>query len=283
MKSDQILTRRQALKVAGAAGAVYLAAPQLGSMGTSAPEALAAGACAKLTPELTEGPYWVNTMLRRCNIRANANGGARQAGVPLNLYINVVDSSDRCAPLDGVAVDIWHANAHGIYSDEASQTSGGGDSSSATDTITDNFLRGYQVTGKDKGLSHKPVNGQVSFATVWPGWYAGRAIHIHVRVRRLSHAGKTIAGYTTQIFFSDSDNDRIFNGAAPYNTREPKDDPTTDENDVVLSSADFATNIVPTVGSVEKGFKAIFDIVLDNSEVDAAGGLGRPDGGGPPA
>jgi protocatechuate 3,4-dioxygenase beta subunit len=101
-------------------------------------------------------------------------------------------------------VDIWHANAYGLYSDESSQAAGGGDSSSSEDTITDNFLRGYQITGTDRGVKTKPVKGQVSFATIWPGWYTSRAIHIHVRVRKLHSSGATIAGYTTQIFFSDA-------------------------------------------------------------------------------
>ena len=87
-------------------------------------------------------------MLRRPDVRANSNGTSYQSGVPLQLYINVVDSHRDCKPLNGVAVDIWHANAYGIYSDESSQASGGGDSSRAEDTITENFLRGYQITGK---------------------------------------------------------------------------------------------------------------------------------------
>jgi len=121
-------------------------------------------------------------MLRRSDVRTNSNGGGHQSGVPLKLTINVLDSSRDCTPPKSVAVDIWHANAHGIYSDESSQQAGAGTSSSAGDTISDNWLRGYQLTGKDQGQAHKPINGQVSFKTIWPGWYTSRAIHIHVRV-----------------------------------------------------------------------------------------------------
>ena len=71
-------------------------------------------------------------------------------------------------------------------------------------------------------------------------------------------------------------------GAAPYNTRSPQNDPTTDENDTVLTRADFATNIVNVNGSIEQGFKTTFDIALDNVEVDAKGSVGRPNTGGPP-
>ena len=286
MSIEQRLTRRQAVRVAGAAGTAYLVLPAwlgglLGS-GTAA----AASSCARLTPELTEGPYWVNTLLRRADVRSNTSTaktspGVAQQGVPLRLTINVLDASNGCRPLNGVAVDIWHANAHGLYSDEASQQAGGG--TSAGDTSGQNFLRGYQITGRDAGVNRSPVAGQVSFRTIWPGWYTGRAIHIHVRVRKLSSSGATIAGYTTQIFFSDADNDRVLAGAAPYDSRSPRTDPTTDENDTVLQSSDHATNVVAVTGSIGEGFAATFNVMLDESEVSARGSLSRPStGGGPP-
>jgi protocatechuate 3,4-dioxygenase beta subunit len=275
------LTRRQAVKAAvSAAGATYLVGPSLGDILGGGNVAIAASRCATATPELTEGPYWVNTLLRRSDVIANTNGTSKQQGVPLALTINVQDSSNDCAPANGLAVDIWHANAMGLYSDESSQASGGGDSSSTEDTSSDNFLRGYQITGHDKGIKRKPIDGQVSFHTIWPGWYTSRAIHIHVRIRKLHASGATIAGYTTQIFFSDADNDRIFNGASPYNTRAPKDDPTTDESDTVLTKADFATNIVAVTGNIEHGYAATFNVVVTTAAVDTTGSLSRPNAGG---
>jgi len=275
MSSTQHMTRRQAVTAAGAVGATYLAGPAvLRALGGTA---IAATDCAKLTPELTEGPYWVNTMLHRSDLRSNSHGGAHQAGVPLALTINVVDSSNGCKPLNGVAVDVWHANAHGLYSDESSQQAGGG--TSGGDTLKDNWLRGYQITGGDRGIKSNPVRGQVSFRTIWPGWYTSRAIHIHVRVRKLSHTGATIAGYTTQIFFSDADNDHVLTGAAPYNTRSPQKDPTTDKTDTVLTSADYATNVVKVEGSIKRGYAATFNIALDHAEGTAKGSLGRPNTG----
>ena len=279
------ITRREAVRVAGAAGAAYLLAPSLSGLLGDTP-AIAASSCAKLTPSLTEGPYWVNTMLHRSNVRANAHGGGFQAGVPLKLTINVFDSNNGCKPLNGVAIDIWHANAHGLYSDESSQQAGGG--TTGGNTSADNWLRGYQITGKDRGFKHKPVHGQVNFTTIWPGWYTGRAIHIHVRIRKLSHSGATIAGYTTQIFFSDAANDHVLTGAAPYNTRSPQTDPTTDESDTVLSSAEVATNVVKPTGSIKRGYAASFNVIVTNAEVHQTGSLARPTiggggpGGGPP-
>jgi protocatechuate 3,4-dioxygenase beta subunit len=277
MTNEQHITRRQAVKAAGAAGAVYFLAPALA--GSTPAFAAATGArAAKLTPELTEGPYWVNTMLHRSNVLANSQGGGHQQGVPLKLYINVFDAATK-KPMNGLAVDIWHANAHGLYSDENSQQAGGGTSSAGGDTITDNWLRGYQITGKDRGLRNKAVHGQVSFQTIWPGWYTGRAIHIHVRVRKLHSSGATIAGYTTQIFFSDADNSHVLTSAPPYSTRSPQTDPTTDGNDTVLTSAAFSTNIVSAKGTIHNGYTAEFNIAADQSEVDATGSLTRPNGG----
>jgi protocatechuate 3,4-dioxygenase beta subunit len=194
------------------------------------------------------------------------------------LYINVVDFGNACKPLSGVAVDISLANAAGLYSDESSQQAGGGTSSTAGDTIKDNWLRGYQITGIDRGLRRKPIAGQVSFKTIWPGWYTGRAIHIHVRVRKLSSAGKTISGYTTKIFFSDHDNAHVLRGAAPYNSRSPQADPTTDENDTVLTSAARSTNIVTVIGSINYGFAATFNIAATVRELSTQGNLSRPNG-----
>ena len=285
MSIEREITRREAVRGAGLAGAAYVVAPSLLAGCSSSRAAQAATSAAKLTPELTEGPYWVDTMLRRADIRANTgtagtSRGARQQGVPLDLTINVRDASNR-KPLDGVAVDIWQANAHGLYSDEISQQVGGG--AGGGDTSGENFLRGYQIAGKDAGIHRFAAAGQVSFMTIWPGWYASRAIHIHVRVRKLSGAGATIAGYTTQIFFSDADNDRVLTGAAPYSSRSPQEDPTTDENDTVLQRADDATNIASVKGNIKQGFSATFNIILDPAEVAARGSLGRPSSaGGPP-
>jgi protocatechuate 3,4-dioxygenase beta subunit len=282
MNASRTTSRRQLIGRAAAAGAAFVVLPEWIAGLMQAPPALAAASTARLTPELTEGPYWVDTMLRRADVRANTPGsktapGVEQEGVPLDLTINVLERGE---PLSGVAVDIWHANAHGLYSDESSQSAGGG--TSGGDTSGQNYLRGYQVTGKDRGLNAAPVAGQVSFKTLWPGWYTGRAIHIHVRVRKLSGHGATIAGYTTQIFFSDRDNDAVLSGAAPYNTRSPQNDPTTDENDTVLQSADIATNLAAVAGNLNDGFTTTFNIELDHAEVTARGSLARPNAGGAP-
>jgi protocatechuate 3,4-dioxygenase beta subunit len=276
------LTRRQALGAAGTAGAAYLASGTgLGELLTrlgTAPDAAAATAaraasCTTLTPDMTEGPYWIDGMLHRANVTANtatatSQAGAVQAGVPLELEINVLDAT--CAPINGAHVDIWHANANGTYSGEGGQQAGGGGAASA-DTSGQNFLRGYQITGQDTGSAGAPVDGQVAFRTIWPGWYAGRAIHIHVRVRTYSASGAVVTNYTTQIFFSDAANNTVLNAASPYKTPTPTENPTTDETDNILASSARATNIVGATGSVAAGFKATFDIMLSGTHLGTTG------------
>jgi protocatechuate 3,4-dioxygenase beta subunit len=132
----------------------------------------------------------------------------------------------------------------------------------------------------DRGVNRAPVAGQVSFKTIWPGWYASRAIHIHVRVRKLSTTGAMIAGYTTQLFFSDADNRSVLTGASPYNSRSPAVNPTTDEDDTVLERADFATNIASVTGGLGKGFATTFDIVVQAGETTAKESLARPNAAG---
>src|SRR3954469_1888895 len=260
------MTRGDGLGFAGSAGVSIFAARR------GLPRALAAvsaenaaAATAALTPTMTEGPYWIDELLRRSDVRANtsaatSNAEVAQEGVPLSLEINVHDADNGNKAVNGAHVDIWHANAYGLYSDESSQQVGGG--TSASSTKGQNFLRGYQVTGVDPGLGSSPVDGQVSFKTVWPGWYFGRAIHIHVRVRTYDTRGNVATNYTTQIFFDDAANNAVLSGAAPYNTRTPTADPTTDENDNVLTSSARATNIVPVTGSIANGYDATFDIYL---------------------
>ena len=261
---EQRITRREALGAAGAVGAALLVGrtglPVLEQVVSAAPAAAATkAATVAVTPSMTEGPYWVDEMLRRFDVRADTGSSTTvQAGVPLTVKMNVLDASGG-GPINNAHVDIWHANAYGLYSDESGQQTGGGTTNG--NTTGHNFLRGYQVTGVDPGAGTAPVNGQVTFKTIWPGWYNGRAIHIHVRVR--TYNGSAVAtNYTTQIFFSDADNATVLNGAAPYNTRSPKTDPTTDETDNVLSSSADATNIVPVTGSIADGFAATFTIGL---------------------
>ena len=140
------------------------------------------------TPEQTEGPFFVDERLERSDIRGDARGGDLRPGVPLALTLRLSAMAGRgCEPLRGAAVDVWHCDATGLYSDEAALRTNGSQ-----------FLRGYQVSDE---------NGSVHFATIYPGAYRGRAVHIHFKVR-VAPQGRGDA-FTSQLYFDDALTDRV--------------------------------------------------------------------------
>ena len=150
-----------------------------------------------LTPNADEGPYFVDERLLRSDIRGDASGGQPEEGVDLKLALRAVDAEGDCPPVEGAHVDIWHCNAHGIYSDEP-----------AEDTVGRTFLRGCQLSDAE---------GSVAFTTIFPGWYAGRAVHIHLKVRLLRDERMTYE-FTTQLFFEEGLIGEIYT-RSPYVTR----------------------------------------------------------------
>ena len=135
-----------------------------------------------LTPEMTEGPFYLDLDLVRNDITEDREG----VSLALNLVVIDVNSG---APVEGAAVDIWHCDADGLYSGfvDASASANSG-ASDLSDSGT--FLRGTQITD---------ASGAVTFATIYPGWYQGRTVHIHTKVRA---DGGDI--HTGQLFFDDS-------------------------------------------------------------------------------
>jgi protocatechuate 3,4-dioxygenase beta subunit len=153
----------------------------------SGPAAVASGlvSCV-LAPEQTEGPYHLDDHKLRRNITEG------RPGVPLALRLTVVDVST-CKPIKGSAVDVWHCDAGGVYS-----------GTSVQDTEDDRFLRGIQRTDA-KGLA--------LFRTIYPGWYQGRTVHIHVMV----HVGGNVV-HTGQLYFPDALTDTVYR-RSPYSRR----------------------------------------------------------------
>lgn len=198
---ENAVTRRGALLRVGGFAATAIGAGVLGTRELlDAPEADAAGtgpaavaaglvACV-LAPEMTEGPYYIEGD----NVRRNITEG--KPGVPLTLRLIVVNAST-CKPIKGAAVDIWHCDAGGVYS-----------AASAQDTEDLTFLRGIQRTDK---------NGLAIFKTIYPGWYQGRAVHVHLKV----HLGGTTV-HTGQLFFPDKLTDVVYQ-RSPYNLRPNRD------------------------------------------------------------
>lgn len=128
------------------------------------------GVC-EMTPEEMSGPYFINNKLLRRNITED------EPGIPLLLTMKIIDSAT-CEPLNDVFIDIWHCNAMGKYSGwkyiSPDLEAPSGDIGSISRTDESAFLRGAQRTDKD---------GIVRFTTIFPGFYAGRAIHIHLSAR----------------------------------------------------------------------------------------------------
>lgn len=185
-----------------------------------------AGVCV-ISPELAEGPFFVDERLNRSDIRED------RAGALLVLTLGVIDGRDRrCTALAGASVDVWHADAQGRYSDIASQGTAG-----------QTFLRGFQVTDG---------RGEVAFSTIYPGWYPGRAVHLHFKVR--------IAGreFTSQFFFDDAVTDTVYAANPVYNTRGARD--TRNPEDSLFRAG--GDELVLPVFATASGYAASFDIVV---------------------
>src|SRR5262249_15243110 len=148
------------------------------------------------TPTQTIGPYFVEENLNRSDLRTDPSDGTVEEGTALSLALSVFAvRGTACTPLPGAQVDVWHCNATGLYSDE-----------SAVGTAGKKYLRGFQMTDAD---------GAVSFQTIYPGWYPGRTVHIHVRVRYFDSSVNKTYDLITQLYFDDATNDLVF-ARAPY-------------------------------------------------------------------
>jgi protocatechuate 3,4-dioxygenase beta subunit len=191
MHENTRINRRDSLLAAGGLIAAALIPEAAAAAGSgSGPAAVASGAIScVLTPEMTEGPYYVPNE----KVRRNITEG--KPGTPLDLRLSVVDAST-CKPIKSAVVDIWHADALGVYSGAVANNAG------------TNFMRGVQKTNA-AGLAH--------FQSVYPGWYQGRAVHIHVKV----YLGGNVV-HTGQFFFNDALTDAVYK-QTPYSTRGTRD------------------------------------------------------------
>lgn len=181
-RRDSLVRLGGLLAAAGAVGA-WKVADEAGA----GPAAVASGlVTCVLAPEQTEGPFYLDDH----RVRRNITEG--RPGVPLTLRLGVVDVSS-CKPIKGAAVDIWHCDAGGVYSGTSTQG-----------TEDERFHRGIQRTD---------AKGVALFRTVYPGWYQGRTVHIHVTV----HVGGNVV-HTGQLYFSDALTDTVYK-RSPYSRR----------------------------------------------------------------
>ena len=144
-------------------------------------------------------------------------------GLPLRLALRVLDSD--CKPVPDAIVEIWHTNHTGGYSGRIAAMC-----NNDADDIPRNFFRGYQRTNAE---------GRVDFATCYPGWYRGRAVHIHLRIMTGAYEAddRTAASVTTQLLFPDALNDAIFSEHPDYR-RFGKPDTRLDSDGVVGAESD---------------------------------------------
>jgi protocatechuate 3,4-dioxygenase beta subunit len=193
------------------------------------------GSCTT-TPSETEGPFPTKTP--SSFVTNNITGD--RTGVPLTIKITINNKNGSCAALSGVIVDIWHCDKDGNYSEY------GGSGMQSVNYTTVNFLRGRQVTD---------ANGLVSFTSIFPGWYSGRAPHVHIHVYDAS--GNSLL--VTQIAFPADVCNTVYTTATNYYTRGTQDTSNTQDN---VFSDTLASELATVTGSVANGYILTKDITV---------------------
>ncbi len=190
-------------------------------------------------PELTEGPYFIDEELNRSDIRSDPSDGSVKEGLPLTLEFLVSKiSNGGCEPMADAMIDVWHCDAAGVYSDV---------SDPGFNTKGQKFLRGYQVTDSD---------GIARFTTIYPGWYRGRTVHIHFKIRGTTDSGSAYE-FASQLFFDDDLSDRVY-AQQPYAAKGER----TLRNNGDQIYAQSGESMTLNVGEGGDGLTSTFDIGL---------------------
>jgi protocatechuate 3,4-dioxygenase beta subunit len=204
------MNRRDMLTTAAGAVATVIASPGLERLA-----ALQQPSCV-LTGAAEEGPFFVDDRLERSDVRGDPETGAVSTGVPLRLRFVVSRAeTGACTPLTGAMLDIWSCDALGAYSD----VSGG---MGQHPTMGHKFLRGYQITDH---------HGVAEFTTVYPGWYPGRTVHVHFKIRLFTGSARRYE-FTSQLFFDDDLTNRV-HALRPYADKGKRE--VVNENDHVYT------------------------------------------------
>ena len=240
------LNRRKMLGLLGAAAVTLLSGCGPGSpfprwwrrLWSRKPAAASIPPCI-VRPEQMEGPYFVDERLNRSDIRSDPSDGRVKEGAPLRLAVRVHEMrGNACAPLAGVMVDLWHCDALGVYSDVRDD---------GFDTRGKKFLRGYQMTNGE---------GVAQFLTIYPGWYPGRTVHIHFKIRT-NPASRRGEEFTSQIYFDDAVSDRV-HAEAPYNAQDRRRSRNEQDGFFQDGGEELMLPLSPAAG----GYAGTFDIGL---------------------
>ena len=227
---QKTLTRRELIAIMGAAGSAAawgcgtdsVTSPSADTSSSATTSGSTSAACA-VTPTETVGPYPSHADIFRSDVREDRSGTA------LMLNLKVVNASANCAPVSGANVEIWHCDAAGDYSEYGTQT-------------TATWLRGVQTTN---------ASGDVVFTTVYPGWYQGRATHIHIEV---TINGRSVKA--TQIAFPESINATVY-AQGVYARRGSN--PMSNASDGIFADS-LTSELVTPSGNPSSGFTANFQI-----------------------
>jgi protocatechuate 3,4-dioxygenase beta subunit len=233
-------SRRKLLRVLTVGSAtLLLAGDRLRSILDRSTVAAAALPACIARPEQTEGPYFVDEKLNRSDIRLEPSDKSVKPGVPLRLEFQVSRvSGGSCSPLAGAVVDIWHCDALGVYSDVRD---------AGFDSRGKKFLRGYQTTD---------AKGAARFQTIYPGWYQGRAVHIHFKIRAVAASWRSFE-FTSQLYFDESITDQVHK-QPPYNSKGYRS--TTNDQDFIFRAGGKQLTLALTEDA--PGYRASFDLGL---------------------
>jgi protocatechuate 3,4-dioxygenase beta subunit len=233
----QLLTRREALALLGVSGAAILSGCTAAEGGGAKPATFLPGCVVR--PQQTEGPYFVDEMLNRSDIRSDPVGGAVKAGVSLQLAINISRiAGGACSPIAGAQVDLWHCDGLGVYSDVKDP---------GFTTVGQKFLRGYQMTD---------AAGAARFTTIYPGWYPGRTVHIHFKIRTDPTAAWGYE-FTSQLYFDDALTD-VVHTRTPYAGKGQRTMKNSDDR--IYSNG--GEQLLLAAKASGEGYTATFDIGL---------------------
>jgi len=186
-----------------------------------------------VTASETAGPYPDITGMLNSTAFYRRDVREGRSGLPLTVTMTIVNTNAGCAAVAGLAVEVWQCDADGHYSEYAQSGYNG---------TGQTFLRGLQVTDG---------NGQVTFTTVYPGWYSGRATHIHVEIYRSGASVKT-----TQIAFPEDVSHAVYQTSAYASHGQNS---TTNATDNVFSDG-TSTELATLTGDTANGYTATLTI-----------------------